>query len=397
MDTFDPKPDAVAEVRGEFRPIRTAVPGTLVCEHLPRLATLANRYTLIRSCSHDDPQHNTAAHAALTGHMHPRKGQMAPPTPDDCPPPGAVLTYRGVAPKGVPAWVTMPAVMNDSGIPFPAQNAGYLGRAYDPLALYTDPNSPAFSVEGLTLRTDLSPDRLADRIALLQRLDDTTRQGGHNDAGKVLEAAQRRALDLILSPTTRAAFRLDGEPDRVRDAYGRRPFGQCLLLARRLTEAGVPMVTVAFTSATPRRPGCNIAWDTHEDNFKDLKNKLLPDLDQALAALLQDLEQRGLFDQTLVVVTGEFGRTPRINKNAGRDHWQTVYSALWAGGGVCRGLVHGASDRNAAAPSTNPVSPGDLTASLYHALGIDPATELTDRLQRPRVLSPGRPILALFS
>jgi hypothetical protein len=190
---------------------------------------------------------------------------------------------------------------------------------------------------------------------------------------------------------------MSGEPPAVRDRYGRTPFGQSLLLSRRLVEAGVPLITVYYTREKPRRPGCAISWDTHEDNFKDHKDKLLPDLDQALSALLEDLQQRGLLGETLVIAAGEFGRSPQINKDAGRDHWTRAYTVLWAGAGVRGGLVHGASDRNGVAPVGQPATPADLAASLYHALGVDLHTEVIDRQGRPHVLAVGEPIFELFT
>jgi hypothetical protein len=405
QDSFDPKPDAAAEFRGEFKSIATSVPGTLVCEHLPRLARLAHRYALIRSCTHDDPEHNSAAHACLTGRMHPQKGRIVGPSGDDFPPFGAVLSKVRPAPKDLPAWVTMPAYLINSGVPFPSQNAGFLGGAYDPLAIRSDPNAPRFTVEGLSLPESSPKDRLKARQSLRQRLDEFAR-GVDAAAGlHAMDSHYQRAYDLIFSPAAARAFRLSAEPVTLRERYGRTPFGQSLLLSRRLIEAGVPLVTVYYTNATPRRPGCSISWDTHEDNFPDLKNKLLPDLDRALSALLEDLDQRGLLAETLVIAAGEFGRTPKVGQlttNAGatgngRDHWTKVYSVLWAGGGVHGGLVYGASDKNAASPTLWPVTPAALAASLYHALGVDPGIELYDRQGRPHVLSIAEPILPLFA
>ena len=405
QDTFDPKPDAAVEYRGEFKAIATNVPGTLVCEHLPRLARLADRYALIRSCYHDDPEHNSAAYACLTGRMHPDKGRIVGPSVHDFPPYGAVVAKVRPPTKAVPAWVTMPAYLINSGVPFPSQNAGFLGGPCEPLAIRSDPNGAGFVVEGLDLSRSTSRERFDARRNLWQQLDELARRVDAAAAVQIMDTSYQRAFDLIFSPDARGAFRLSAEAAPVRERYGRTPFGQSVLLSRRLVEAGVPLVTVYYTSATPRRPGCSISWDTHEDNFPDLKNKLLPDLDRALSALLEDLEQRGLLSETLVVAAGEFGRTPRVGQqltNAGstangRDHWTRCYSVLWAGGGVHGGLVYGASDKKAAYPALQPVTPADLAASLYHALGVDPHLELSDREGRRLILSPGEPILSLFA
>lgn len=260
-------------------------------------------------------------------------------------------------------------------------------------------------MEGLGLSTGVSVDRLDARRALWQRLDQLAHRVDAANSARAMENCYQRAFDLILSPAARRAFQLSAEPLAARDRYGRTPFGQSLLLSRRLIEAGVPLVTVYYTNETPRRPGCSISWDTHEDNFPDLKTKLLPDLDRALSALLADLELRGLLGETLVVAAGEFGRTPKVGQritNAGatgngRDHWTRAYSVLWAGGGVRGGLVYGASDRHAASPARQPVTPAALAASLYHALGVDPSRMLRDRLGRPHALTEAEPIHALFA
>lgn len=405
QDSLDPKPDSALEFRGEFEAIATSVPGTLVCEHLPQLARLADRYALIRSCTHDDVEHNSAAYACLTGRMHPQKGQIVGPSPDDFPPYGAALARLKPAATAMLPWVTLPAFLINTGTPFPAQNAGFLGAVYDPLAIQSDPNTANFAVEGLSLPSAIPESRLEARRGLLRHIDDLARGVKGTTAAQMMDGYQQRAFDLISSPAARAAFRLSTEPADVRDRYGRTPFGQSLLLSRRLVESGVQLVTVYYTSEKPRRPGCAISWDTHEDNFPDLKNKLLPDLDRGLSALLEDLEQRGLLSATLVVATGEFGRTPRVGQrltNAaatanGRDHWTRVFSALWAGGGVRGGLVYGASDKIAAEPVQQAVAPAQLAASLYHALGVGLQRELHDRFGRPHVLCSADPIFPLFA
>jgi hypothetical protein len=251
-------------------------------------------------------------------------------------------------------------------------------------------------VQGLSADGAAAAKQLDDRRALRGRLDALARNVHDSTQASALDDCYARAFDLILSPAAHRAFSLTTEPSIVRDRYGRTPFGQSLLLSRRLVEAGVPLVTVYYTNEAPRRPGCAISWDTHEDNFIDLKNKLLPDLDRALSALLEDLVARGLLDETLVVVAGEFGRTPTINKDAGRDHWTQAYTVLWAGGGIRGGQVYGATDRHGALPVRQPITPAALAATLFHALGVDPHTEILDRQARPHALTLGDPILGLF-
>lgn len=405
QDSLDPKPDSAVEFRGEFKSIATSVTGTHVCEHLPLLARLADRYALIRSCTHDDVEHNSAAYACLTGRMHPQKGQIVGPSPNDFPPYGAALARLRPAATSMLPWVTLPAYLVNAGTPFPSQNAGFLGAVYDPLAIRSDPNDPNFAIEGLSLSSEMPDSRLNARRGLLRHIDNLARNGETTTAAQVMDHYQQRAFDLISSPTARLAFHLDTEPVNVRERYGRTPFGQSLLLSRRLVEAGVQLVTVNYTSEQPRRPGCSISWDTHEDNFPDLKNKLLPDLDHGLSALLEDLDHRGLLSETLIVVTGEFGRTPKVGQRLteaaatanGRDHWTRVYSALWAGGGIHGGLVYGASDKIAAEPAHQAVVPAQLAASLFHALGVDPEQQLHDRQGRPHALCVGDPILDLFA
>jgi uncharacterized protein (DUF1501 family) len=390
QETFDPKPDAPAEFRGEFKPIQTNVPGTLVCELLPKLAQLADKYCVVRSCTHDDPEHNSAAYAHLTGRMHPLKGRIAPPTPDDFPPFGAVVGKLKPTKKPVPNWVTLPEYMINAGVPFPSQNAGFLGSPCDPLFVKGDPAQPGFKLDSLRTSPELET-RLEDRWALNLQLDNFARGADRSDAVRSMTGHYQRAYSLLSSPLTRDAFDLSKEKEELRTQYGKNTWGQCLLLARRLVEARVPLVTVYLTNA-----GGGMAWDTHGGHFKQCKDNLLPQFDLALSALLRDLDQRGLLGETLVVSGGEFGRTPKINDNAGRDHWPWVYSTLYAGGGIKGGIVHGASDRSGGQPSLLPVKPANLAATLYHCLGIDPASEIHDRLNRPFAIAQGEPVNAIL-
>jgi len=387
QETFDPKPDAPAEVRGEFGPIPTNVPGTFVSEHLPLLARLADKYCLVRSCNHDDPEHNSAAYAHMTGRMHPRRGQIVPPTPDDFPPFGAVVSRLRPTRRPVPSWVALHDVLLNNGIPYPSQNAGFLGGAFDPFQVRSDPNRADFRLPTLT-----TPDgvRLDDRSHLRSELGRLGPAVDRNHAVRNMEASFERAFNLLNAPATRDAFELGREPASLRERYGRHIWGQSLLLSRRLVEAGVPLVTVYLSQ------GNTAIWDTHGNNFSMLRDRLLPPFDRGISALLLDLEQRGLLDDTLVVVGGEFGRTPRVNSGAGRDHWPWVYTTFFAGAGTRGGAVFGSSDRYGAYASSNPVSPGDLAATIYHCLGLNPQAELHDRLGRPYSLATGSVIESIL-
>ena len=389
LDTWDPKPDAPEEVRGEFRPIATNVPGVLISEHFPRLAKLADHYAIIRSMTHDDAAHLSSVHHILTGRHAPKvKSDAEPPSRHDSPALGSALARLQPGDGAVPTFVTMPWIVSHPAAPggkAPGQNAGWLGAAYDPFVLTADPSASGFTVPQLRRPDDLTVERLAARRELLNRLNAPNAQ----DTG--LDNSLHQAMDLLTSDAAYRAFDLTREPVPVRERYGRNIHGQCVLLARRLIEAGVRLVCVNWHQDNQN------FWDTHENNFPGLKNRLMPPSDLAFSALLEDLEQRGLLDETLVVWVGEFGRTPKINrKQAGREHHPGCYSAVLAGGGVRGGQVYGRSDRQAAFPAENPVSPADLTATIYHALGISADTTLQDREGRPAALTEGTPLTALF-
>jgi hypothetical protein len=389
-DTFDMKPEAPAEIRGEFRPISSRVPGYRVCEHIPLTARQAHRFAVVRSVHHNDPQHNNAGYASLTGTrpvLLPNTVEaLARPRPDDHPPFGAVLSRLQSSPA---PWVALPyPVVN--GVHYPGQTAGFLGARCEPLWLRPDPKARDFTFPDLELPEGLAPSRLRAREGLLRRMD----QSRQVKAGADLTTFQTRALDLLTSAATRRALRLDQEDPRLRDYYGRNVFGQSCLLARRLVEAGVGLVNI-YSVGFDGFPGpLPLSWDTHWDNFKFLKNGILPIQDRGYAVLLEDLAQRGLLDETLVVWFGEFGRSPQINKQAGREHWPAVYSVVFAGGGVRGGAVHGASDKHGAFPVANPVTPQDIAATIYYCLGIDPETRLADRLGRPVEIGSGGKVIS---
>jgi hypothetical protein len=390
LDTWDPKPDAPAEVRGEFRSIATSVPGIRVSEHFPRLAPHADKYAIIRSMSHDDPAHLSSVHHVLTGRHAPKvKSDADPPSRKDSPHVGSVLAYLRPTKRSLPPFVTMPWTVSHPAAPggmAPGQNAGWLGQAYDPFVVTAEANHPTtVHVPGLGRAPDVSLSRLEGRRRLLAQLNNFPASADN------FSVFQQRALALVGSASTRQAFALDREPAAVRDRYGRNVHGQCLLLARRLIEAGAHLVEVNW-----QQDGRTF-WDTHSDNFNRLKRDLMPPADQGFSALLEDLAERGMHDETLVVWVGEFGRKPVITrKNAGREHHPWCYSAVLAGGGIRGGQVYGKSNRIAQYPVENPVSPADLTATVYHALGVKPEMSLKDREGRLIQLTEGSPLLPLF-
>lgn len=396
QDTFDLKPEAPDGIRGEFRPIDTRTPGLQICEHLPLLAERSGRLAIVRSMSHGDNGHLPATHTTLTGSQMPlRRGSDLDNVLSrrDWPCYAAGLDHVRPRRDGVPNGVTLPHRLIEGPLTWPGQHAGFLGAAHDPWEINKNPNDADFRVESLQLPAGLSLERLAHRHRLLEELNRSRRLAALAEGGAFNEQ-QELALTLLTSGRVNDAFRIEQEPDRVRDRYGRHMFGQSLLLARRLVEAGVPIVQANL--------GIVQSWDTHTDNFGRLKNALLPPMDQAVSALLDDLSATGLLDDTLVVLAGEFGRTPKISTLPGatipgRDHWAAVYSAVFAGGGVRGGQVIGRSDKQAALPVTRSYRPEDLGATIYQALGLNPASEIRDPLGRPLRLNGGEVIEPLFS
>lgn len=407
LEMWDPKPDAPLEIRGEFRTIRSAVPGLFLGEHLPQLARLADRYTIVRSVSHDDLDHGSATYQALTGRAHPQKSSNPPPRPSDFPTLGAVL--KRVKPAAsfpyTAAHLNGPALV--PVLEGPGQNAGFLGREFEPLVI-GDVTEGTSGLPNLDLPADLPTVRLGARRSLLGAIDDSLQRWHDNPSLKAMNVLYRQAYELLDSPRCRQAFDLAAEPETLRDQYGRDRSGQACLLARRLTEAGVPLVTVFFNQSArgqDQAPGVTDAygWDTHNDIFEALKTHLLPRFDRSFAALLLDLEARGMLDETLVVCMGEFGRAPRValeasfaGRSPGRKHWANVYSVVLAGAGVARGGVFGQSDRIAGHAVADRVGPWDLTATILASLGVDPAAEYSDPLDRPVPRSVGQPIHRLF-
>jgi hypothetical protein len=393
LDIWDLKPDAPREIRGEFSPTVTNVPGISISEHLPRLARIADRYAIIRSVHHNDNDHAIGAYLALTGYSHPRHdvlGIEPPAGPLDLPSMGSVVSKLRPADRSVFSYLTLGDLRHFGNNDSLGQNAGCLGRAYDAFTVpFVRPTNGTLDLGGVTsVLTAVDGQETQGRLALL---DQVTRGAPALEATasmRDLDDYTRRAFELLSSPASRDAFNLASESPRVRDFYGPIPFAQNCLLARRLVEAGVPLVTVYSAG--------NRDWDTHGGNFQALRSPLLPTMDRGVAALLEDLDSRGLLEETLVVWMGDMGRTPRVNGGAGRDHWSFCYSVVMAGAGVRGGQVYGSSDRSAAYPSTNPVSPADIAATIYHCLGIDPRAHVTDQQGRPLVISSGTPIHALL-
>jgi hypothetical protein len=391
-DTFDMKPNAPDAVSGEFKPVATNVPGMLVCERLPRMASVMDKVTLVRSIRHEMKNHNSAGYYSLTGYAPPTDDQRLRDSRDLCPAYGSVVDYLAPAKAGIPTFVAYPYVIAD-GSPTPGQHASFLGKAHDPLFIRQDPNSPDFRLPELSLPENLSLQRLENRREVLKLIDAQADLLDFSAKARGIDAHYERALTMLSSPGVKKAFDLSSEPAAVREKYGRTTYGQGCLLARRLVEAGARFINVYFAQSIG---GCEGGWDTHGFNDKPmypiLKNYLLPITNQTLPTLLEDLDDRGLLNTTLVVWVGEFGRSPKINNIAGRDHWPQCYSALLAGGGVKRGHVFGASDKIGAYPANEPLRPDDLSATMFHLLGIDPNTEITDSLNRPLPISTGKVI-----
>jgi hypothetical protein len=405
FETWDPKPAAPVEVRGAFGSRSTAIPGVRICEYLPRLAQLADRYTIIRSMTHDDLDHGSACYLALTGQCHPIKSSNPPPRATDFPALGAVLQRVRPSDRFPHAAFHVNGPLLAPKDPGPGQYGGFLGHGYDPLQLGDVTNGTSL-LNGMTQSPEMSANRLAARRTLLGQLD---RFGLYANALPLAhQDLERKAYDLIAAPRVRDAFDLSLESVRIRDRYGRYRGGQACLLARRLVEAGVPWITVFFNHNIrgqddhPEIPD-EYGWDTHNDIFATMREQLLPRFDHSFSALLEDLEVRGLLKETLVVCMGEFGRAPLVavektfkGSSPGRKHWAQCYSVVLAGAGIRRGAIHGSSDRHGAYPQANPVTPADLAATLFHALGISADAHFTDLTNRPHRVTSGNPVMGLF-
>ncbi len=417
LDTWDLKPDAPREVRGEFHPIASSVPGTFVSEHMPRLATQAHRLAIVRSVHHKASDHREAAYWNLTGRQPRVLGLPAlMPSRADWPSLGSqVARVRASVPAShakpaapqetaplseladaLPRTISIPYPIADRGL-LNGQDGGFLGAAFDPI--YVRPSkgtaykgvSPVGGDVNLTLPSGVSESRFLARRELLTTLESAESQARLQSRAELVEENRRKALDMLLSPAVRAAFDVNREPRPLRESYGEHICSQSALMARRLSEAGVPLVTV-YCSVGDLNGSAGDNWDTHGNNFNRLKHDLLPPIDRAASALLDDLADRGRLDDTLVVILTEFGRTPQINGSAGRDHYPGCYSVAFAGGGICGGRVYGSSDDKGIAPADFPCGPEDLHATIFHALGIDAHFEIHDLEGRPYPLTQGAPL-----
>jgi hypothetical protein len=363
IDMWDLKPDAPEGVRGEFKPIATAAPGVRICEHLPRLAKIMERCLLVRSVHHNIPEHGQGTIYLTTGNR---------PTPAlEYPSLGSMTAKLLPARVGVPPYIAF----RERGGAGAAAGAGYLGTPYSPFEVEGNPGEGRVPVKDLSLPDRFSVTELEDYDRLRKRLDARFAALDRSELSASLGKVQQQALDILRSNATRTAFALDQEPAALRDTYGRTALGQSALAARRLIEAGARFVTIGTGG-----------WDTHAANFATLRFRLLPQLDQALAALITDLDTRGLLDRTVVYCTGEFNRTPRVNGTAGRDHWARSMAVLLAGGGFGRGCVYGSTDAQGEAPAREPCTPDDASATIFHCLGFEPQHELTTSAGRPIAL-----------
>jgi hypothetical protein len=394
LDTFDLKPDAPAGIRGEYQPIGSRTSGLLMCEHLPRLAARSDKFAVVRTLSHRDNNHLMSSHHLLTGHFQPGAFFDKVASRDDWPSYSSGLDYLRPRTDGLPSGVNLPTFLMEGPLTWPGQHAGFLGPRHDPWQITRDPNTADFGMDSLRPAAGIDVSRLEGRRALLAEVDAQRATLADLGPARRLSDQERLAFSILESGRIARAFAMDQEPAPVRDRYGRHAFGQSLLLARRLVEVGVPVVQANM--------GRVQNWDTHSENFTKLRDRLLPPLDQGVATLLDDLNASGLIDDTLVVLLGEFGRTPRISTQRGsatpgRDHWGPCFFAMFAGAGVRGGQVIGRSDPIGAYPATNPYSPDDVGATIYSALGVDADAEVRDRQGRPVRLNGGEVIQALYT
>ena len=392
LDMWDMKPEAPSEVRGEFDPIASSLPGVTVSEHLPRLAQQMHRTTLIRSMHHSvNNSHAAAVYAALTGHDRGEQGGGAKPS--DHPSPGSVMAKLRPAANRTLPYISLPYKTKEgAGGPLqPGFLGGFMGPTFDPFWVLNNPDAADFHVDNLALPAPVTQERMNDRSRLLSDLGRGLKI--HNEPSlTAIDDFQSRAFELLTSDAAQQAFDLNRETPEMRARYGRNIYGQSTLLARRLVEAGTRFVTLSWA------PDANATWDTHGDNFNKLKKILLPEFDAACSSLLQDLDDRGLLERTLVCVLGDFGRSPRINAGAGRDHWNSCYTIMLAGAGIRQGFVYGASDRTGSVPAESPVSPGDVMATVYRLLGVQSTTQILDSLGRPHEVVPqGRVISEILA
>lgn len=399
IDMFDMKPNAPDGVRGPYQPISSSADGIQVCELLPEVAKRMDKVSLIRTMTHTMKNHNSAGYYALSGQAPPSDDQRLRDSLDLFPAYGSVVDHLAPNTNGMPTFVAYPHTIRDGSIT-PGQHASFLGKAHDPLFFRDDPNSDKFQLPELSLPSDLSLRRLERRRDLQKLVDQQVRLLETSLEAQGFDEYYERALSMMTSDRVRKAFQIHEEPEEVREKYGRTTYGQSCLLARRLVESGVKFVSVYFSDSIGGQRIDRGGWDTHGFNdtrmFEIVDKYHFPMTEQTLPTLLDDLDERGLLDETLVVWVGEFGRTPKINGNVSRDHWPQCYTALLAGGGVKRGYVYGKSDSQAMFPDEHPVRPEDLAATIYYLLGISPDSEIRDRDGRPLFIA-GKPVLDVIA
>ena len=408
IDIWDPKPDAPSNVRGEFKPIKSKIPGIELSETMPMLADAVDKCTLIRSMSYTPAglfNHTAAIYQMLTGYEPTEvspSGQLEPPSPNDFPTAGSWITKFRPPSEPVLPFVELPRPLQESSVIGKGGAAGFIGKAYDPYRLYQDPNKP-IQLDDLELRKEVPANRLQGRFELLRGINESMPALEKAVDHYALDKYYQNAFDLVLSGKARNAFDLSLESDEMRDRYGRFTFGQGALMARRLVQAGTRMVQLNWPSVANGNPETT-AWDTHASNFGPLRDLHCPKLDRTLATLLTDMEEQELLDETLIVAVGEFGRSPRLgvstsgntNSPDGRDHWPYCYTAMVAGAGIPGGRLYGESDSTASSPKEKPVHPNDLLATIYYALGIEPNQEIHNHLDQPRDLVKGKPLMDLW-
>jgi hypothetical protein len=395
LDTFDPQPDAPAEIRGEFGTIDTALSGVRLSEHLPRTAKLLDQAALIHSMTHSSPGHATGGYTMFTGYEYAGTGAQANfMNREDHPHLGAALAKVSPGSGPMVPFVIVPRRLDAGSGRRAGQWGGRLGGKYDPLQTGGNPNDDDFKLDHLPLLANRPMELYRRRKGLLDQVNSQAEFLQQSAIARSLNQNQEKALDVMASKAVRRAVDLSTAGPGERAKYGRNLFGQSVMLGRRLLEAGTRLVQVSWLRTQGKK---GYSWDSHRENFEALRDDLIPPFDLALEALVQDLKSTGQFDETLIVVTGEFGRTPRVTlKTAGREHWSNCFSAMLLGGGIRGGQVYGSSDKIGGFPASHPVSPADLTATIYHCLGIDPHTEIHDQFNRPMWLSEGKPIEALI-
>lgn len=411
LETFDLKPKAPSDIRGPYSPIACNTPELLICEHLPNIAKITDKITVVKTMTHDFNDHSGAGHYIQTGHRwHIPIGGGFNVTPQDWPAIGSVAKYfdqrRGLI-NAAPTYAVLPnalgSLQQKGDIARPGETAGWLGGAFEPIVTgirkKSETDNPfwrecsddelQFSIKGLTPQDGMTIGRFNSRAQLLDRINDQQRRLRELDRTSVFDKYRARALELVLSDKARDAFDVTQESASTRDAYGRHLYGQSALVARRLIEAGTRFVTVQYDCVD------GYSWDSHR-NSDDVKKHLLPTFDQAFAALIHDLEDRGLLDDTLIIAMGEMGRTPKANNTWGRNHWSTLFPAVLAGGGIKRGFVYGETDKHAEYATAHPVSPEDMAATIFSALGINPSWQILDSIGRPHQLTTGQRVDDLF-